>query len=130
MSSDPAGVNVTDNLMSLQSHVLSEEAKHPQAAGDFSWILSAISLAAKTIANKVRRARLDNILGTLGTENIQGETQLKLDVIANEIIMRCLGDRASEFLVTWSRFESLASDQSNEKTWSVLCKRSDLVLPC
>ena len=92
-------IMVEDNLMSLQSHVLGEESKHPQAIGDFSWILSAISLAAKTIANKVRRARLDDILGSQGSENIQGEEQLKLDVIANEIIMRCLGDRASVAVV-------------------------------
>lgn len=96
-SSDPPLID--DNLMSLQSHVLSEETKHPKAAGDFSWILSAISLAAKTIANKVRRARLDNILGSQGSENVQGEEQLKLDVIANEVIMRCLGDRASVAVV-------------------------------
>lgn len=95
MSSQPHPSIVTDNLMSLQSHLLTEESKHPSAAGDFSWILSAISLAGKTIANKIRRARLDNVLGEMGTENIQGEGQLKLDVIANEILMRCLGDRAS-----------------------------------
>ncbi|NCF39519.1 MAG: class 1 fructose-bisphosphatase [Planctomycetia bacterium] len=81
--------------MSLQTHVLAEEAKHPSATGDLSWIISAISLAGKTIANKVRRARLDDVLGAHGTENVQGEEQLKMDVIANEIIMRCLGDRAS-----------------------------------
>ncbi len=86
---------VHDNLTSLQSHVLSEEARHPGAQGDLSWILSAISLAGKTIANKVRRARLDGVLGAHGTENVQGEQQLKMDVIANEIIMRCLGTRAS-----------------------------------
>ncbi|MHC4247174.1 MAG: class 1 fructose-bisphosphatase [Planctomycetota bacterium] len=86
---------VHQNLMSLQTHVLAEEAKHPSATGDLSWIISAISLAGKTIANKVRRARLDDVLGAHGTENVQGEEQLKMDVIANEIIMRCLGDRAS-----------------------------------
>lgn len=99
---------IEDNLMSLQSHVLSEESKHPQAVGDFSWVLSAISLAGKTIANKVRRARLDDILGAQGSENVQGEEQLKLDVIANEVIMRCLGDRASVAVV--------ASEEDEEPT--------------
>ena len=74
---------------------LAEEARHPGAEGDLSWIISAISLSGKTIANKVRRARLDDVLGAHGTENVQGEQQLRMDVIANEIIMRCLGDRAS-----------------------------------
>ena len=86
---------VTDNLSSLQTHVLSEESKHPGASGDFSWIISAISLAGKTIANKVRRARLDDVLGAIGSENVQGEMQQKLDVIANEILLKCLGGRES-----------------------------------
>ena len=86
---------IPENLTSLQTHVLAEEAKYPDATGDFSWIISAISLAGKTIANKVRRARLENVLGSHGTENIQGEVQQKLDVIANEVLLRCLGERAS-----------------------------------
>ncbi len=85
----------TDNLTTLQSHILSEEQMFPQATGDFSWILSAISLAAKTIANKVRRARIEDVLGDHGDINPHGERQQKLDVIANEIIVRCLGDRAN-----------------------------------
>lgn len=84
-----------DNLTSLQSHILAEESKHPEASGDFSWILSAISLAGKTIANKVRRARIEDVLGDHGDSNVHGEQQQKLDVIANEIIMRCLGARAN-----------------------------------
>jgi fructose-1,6-bisphosphatase I len=85
----------SDNLTTLQSHILAEETKHPGASGDFSWILSAISLAGKTIANKVRRARIEDVLGDHGDTNVQGEQQQKLDVISNEIIKRCLGDRAN-----------------------------------
>lgn len=84
-----------DNLMSLQSHVLAGEQSHPGATGDFSWILSAISLATKTIGNKVRRARIENVLGELAAENTHGERQQKLDVIANDIIKSCLGSRAN-----------------------------------
>ncbi len=84
-----------DNLMSLQSHVLAGERAHPGATGDFSWILSAISLATKTIGNKVRRARIEDVLGELSAENTHGERQQKLDVISNEIIKSCLGSRAN-----------------------------------
>ena len=84
-----------DNLTSLQSYILSEEQKHPEATGEFSWIMSAIALAGKTIGNKVRRARIEDVLGAHGDTNVHGEQQQKLDVIANEIIMRCLGERAN-----------------------------------
>jgi fructose-1,6-bisphosphatase I len=85
----------TDNLTTLQSHILAEEQRYPGATGDFSWILSAISLAGKTIANKVRRTRIEDVLGDHGDLNVHGEVQQKLDVIANEIIIRCLGERAN-----------------------------------
>ena len=84
-----------DNLASLQGHILAQEHAHGGASGELSWILSAISLAAKTIANKVRRARIEDVLGDFGSDNVHGETQQKLDVIANEILLRCLGNRPS-----------------------------------
>ena len=82
-----------DNLTSLQSSILAEEQNHPTATGEFSWILSAISLATKAIGNKVRCARIQDVIGDIDETNVQGETQQKLDVIANELILRCLGDR-------------------------------------
>jgi fructose-1,6-bisphosphatase I len=90
----PRGV-VTDNLVSLQSFILEEEARYPSATGEFSWIVSAISLAAKIIAHKVRHVRLQNVLGDDGITNVQGEEQLHMDAIANEVIMRVLGGRSS-----------------------------------
>jgi|TARA_B100000959_G_C14916753_1_gene597699 fructose-1,6-bisphosphatase I len=82
-----------DNLESLQSHILAEEQKYPGATGEFSWIISAISLATKAIGNKVRCARIQDVIGDAGDTNVQGEMQQKLDIIANEIIMHCLGNR-------------------------------------
>ncbi len=83
----------SDNLTSLQSHILAEEQKYEGATGEFSWIISAISLATKAIGNKVRCARIEDVVGEVGAENVQGEMQHKLDVISNELILRCLGSR-------------------------------------
>jgi fructose-1,6-bisphosphatase I len=82
-----------DNLESLQSHILAEEQKYPGATGEFTWIISAISLATKAIGNKIRCARIKDVIGDAGEVNVQGEMQQKLDVISNEIIMHCLGNR-------------------------------------
>src|ERR1700684_2593587 len=86
-------------IMTLQAHILEQQAKHPQASGTFSWILSAISISAKIIADKVRRARLENVLGSVGTENVQGETQQMLDVLANEVLLATLGGREGVAIV-------------------------------
>ncbi|MCH8151148.1 MAG: class 1 fructose-bisphosphatase [Planctomycetes bacterium] len=83
-----------DNLATLESHILAEESRHPGATGALSWILWAMTLSAKIIASKIRRARIEDVLGTLGSKNITGDTQQKLDVIANEILLRALGQRA------------------------------------
>jgi fructose-1,6-bisphosphatase I len=104
----PNSNDLSENLMSLQSHILLEEAKFPTASGDFTWIISAVSLAAKSIANQVRRARLSGAIGRIGETNVQGEEQQKLDVIANKAIIRCLGTRASVAV--------LASEEHDEPT--------------
>jgi fructose-1,6-bisphosphatase I len=85
-------------IMTLQSHILAEQGRHAHS-GTFSWILSALSISAKIIADKVRRARLENVLGSVGTENVQGETQQKLDVLANEVLMGTLGGREGVAIV-------------------------------
>jgi fructose-1,6-bisphosphatase I len=85
-------------IMTLQAHILAEQDRHAHA-GTFSWILSALSISAKIIADKVRRARLENVLGSVGTENVQGETQQKLDVLANDVLMGTLGSREGVAIV-------------------------------
>lgn len=83
------------HLTSLQAHILAEESQHPDASGDFTWIMSALSLAGKIIADKVRRARLEDVLGEQGDSNVHGEDQQRLDVLSNEVLIRTLGDRAN-----------------------------------
>jgi fructose-1,6-bisphosphatase I len=63
--------------VTLQSHILQQEALQPAANGALSWILSALSVSAKVIAARIRRARLER----------------RLDVMANEVLMRTIGGR-------------------------------------
>jgi fructose-1,6-bisphosphatase I len=96
---DPKSSRDDVRIMTLQSHILEQQGYHPQASGTFSWILSALSISAKIIADKVRRARLENVLGSVGTENVQGEVQQKLDLIANEVLLGTLGGREGVAIV-------------------------------
>ena len=63
----------------------------PEATGELTSLLYDIALAAKIISSEVRRAGLGDILGGLGTRNVQGEEQQKLDVMANETIKSTVG---------------------------------------
>ncbi|AXC10874.1 Fructose-1,6-bisphosphatase, type I [Acidisarcina polymorpha] len=80
-------------ITTFQQHILHQQREVPYASGDFSWLLSGLTLAAKMIEAKIRCAGLCNIVGTAGQTNIQGETQQKLDVFANEALLHCLGVR-------------------------------------
>jgi fructose-1,6-bisphosphatase I len=77
----------------LQRHILEQQRQHPTATGEFSWLLSGITLATKIIASQVRRIGLGELRGAAGGENVQGETVLKMDRFADEALMECLGYR-------------------------------------
>jgi fructose-1,6-bisphosphatase I len=80
----------SNTVVTIERFIIDQERLHPEATGDLSAILYDVALAAKMISSKVRRAGLMDILGTAGSENVQGETQQKLDVIANEIMVGAL----------------------------------------
>jgi fructose-1,6-bisphosphatase I len=82
-------------FITIQQHIIEQQRKHPTATGEFSWLLSGITLAATIVQAKVRRAGLTNILGAAETNNVHGERQQKLDVYANEVIKRCLAFRGN-----------------------------------
>src|SRR5262245_66684898 len=83
-------------LLTVQQHILEDQRRYyPQATGEFSWLLSGITLASKIVESRVRRAGLSDILGATGSENVQGEKVQKLDVFANQMLLYCLGKRGN-----------------------------------
>ncbi len=78
------------SVVTIERFIIEQERQVPEATGELSGILYDIALAAKMIANKVRAAGLADILGEYGADNVQGEAQQKLDVIANEIIIKAM----------------------------------------
>jgi fructose-1,6-bisphosphatase I len=110
-------------IVTLQAHILQEQARIPGATGALSWILSALSISTKIIADKVRRARLEAVLGAAGSQNIQGEVQQKLDVIANDVLLSALGGREGVAVVASEENEEpviLRDDPTGERRYCVL----------
>ena len=84
------------SLITVQQHIMEEQrCYHPEASGEFSWLLSGITLATKIVAAQVRRAGLAGVLGSEDRTNVQGETVQKLDVLANQALLHCLGSRGT-----------------------------------
>ncbi|HHQ43000.1 MAG TPA: class 1 fructose-bisphosphatase [Chromatiales bacterium] len=78
------------NGTSLTQFIIEEQRRIPGATGDFTSLLNDIVTACKVIANAVSKGGLIGVLGTAGSENVQGETQKKLDVIANDVLVRSM----------------------------------------
>jgi fructose-1,6-bisphosphatase I len=112
-----------ENLTTIQSYLLAEEQRHEGASDNFTWVISAVSLAAKFIAAKIRRGALVDAIGSMGSENIQGEIQQRLDVIANEALLRCLGRRSGVAIVASEENEKpilVESNTNGERPYVVL----------
>ena len=71
----------------LIQFIIEEERHIPGATGNFTDLLGDITIACKKIAHAVNKGALIGVLGSAGSENIQGETQKKLDVITNDIFI-------------------------------------------
>lgn len=77
-----------EHVVTIERHIIEQEREHPGATGVFSSLLYDIALAAKIIARETTRAGLTQILGRAGNVNVQGEEQMKLDVFADEVMIR------------------------------------------
>jgi fructose-1,6-bisphosphatase I len=67
---------------------LADFLKEQGAPADLRTLLRGIVQACVTISDEVRRGALAGILGEAGSDNVQGEHQKKLDVIANDILLQ------------------------------------------
>lgn len=86
-------------IMTIERHVMEEQARHPEASGVLSSLLYDMALAGKFIASKTLRAGLEEVLGTrTGDINVQGEKVTQLDVLADETIRR-LNDHTGRLAV-------------------------------
>ena len=72
----------------LTEFIIAEQRSYSHATGGFTALLNDIRLACKRIAYLVGKGALADALGAAGSRNVQGEAQMKLDVLANEIFVR------------------------------------------
>ncbi|MDP2362654.1 MAG: class 1 fructose-bisphosphatase [Ignavibacteria bacterium] len=74
----------------LARHIYEEERKYPEATGELSDLLHDLSLAAKVISLDVNKAGLIDIIGFTGEENVHGEKVKKLDIFANDMMIKAM----------------------------------------
>ena len=78
-------------IKTVQQHILDEERLHPGASGDFTALLTSLTLAAKIISREINKAGLVQIIGETGEINVHGESVQKLDEFAQHAVCSAMG---------------------------------------
>ena len=80
--------------ISLTRYLIEKQRGHEgQSAGQgaippqLRLLLEVVARACKSISLAVTKGALGGVLGTAESENVQGEIQKKLDIIANEVLI-------------------------------------------
>jgi len=76
--------------IALDRFIAEKQNEYAYATGELSQLLRDISLASKIVNREINRAGLSGIEGSIGNENVQGENQQMLDVVADYRFTRAL----------------------------------------
>ena len=75
------------NPISLTRYLVEQQRIQSLIPADLRLLLEVVARACKSISRAVNKGALGDVLGTAHSENIQGEVQKKLDIIANEVLI-------------------------------------------
>jgi fructose-1,6-bisphosphatase I len=73
--------------ISLTRYLVEQQRHHGLIPSQLRLLIEVVARACKRISISVNKGALGDILGTAQTENVQGEVQKKLDIIANEVLI-------------------------------------------
>jgi fructose-1,6-bisphosphatase I len=73
--------------ISLSRFLIEEQREKHHINADLRLLIEVVARACKAISIAVGKGALGGVLGSAGTENVQGEVQKKLDVLSNEILL-------------------------------------------
>ncbi|MEJ8857361.1 class 1 fructose-bisphosphatase [Variovorax robiniae] len=73
--------------ISLTRYLVEQQRVDGKIPSQLRLLLEVVARACKSISQAVNKGALGGVLGTADTENVQGEVQKKLDIIANEVLI-------------------------------------------
>ncbi len=73
--------------ISLTRYLVEQQRVDDRIPGDLRLLLEVVARACKGISHAVNKGALGGVLGAAESENVQGEIQKKLDIIANEVLI-------------------------------------------
>jgi fructose-1,6-bisphosphatase I len=73
--------------ISLTQHLIEQQRLHNSIPAELRLLIEVVGRACKSISHAVGKGALGEVLGSAGSENVQGEVQKKLDIISNDILL-------------------------------------------
>ena len=73
--------------ISLTRYLVEQQRADGLIPGQLRLLLEVVARACKSISQAVNKGALGGVLGSAESENVQGEVQKKLDIIANEVLI-------------------------------------------
>jgi fructose-1,6-bisphosphatase I len=73
--------------ISLSRYLVEQQRDKGHIPADLRLLLEVVARACKSISHAVNKGALGGILGSADSENVQGEVQKKLDIIANDVLL-------------------------------------------
>lgn len=71
----------------LTQYLVEQQREEQAVSAEVRLLIETVSRACKAIGHAVSKGALGGVLGSLESENVQGEVQKKLDVLSNEILL-------------------------------------------
>ena len=73
--------------ISLTRYLVEQQRVDGRIPPQLRLLLEVVARACKRISQAVNKGELGDVMGTAGSQNVQGEVQKKLDIIANETLI-------------------------------------------
>src|SRR5436190_5791960 len=73
--------------VSLTQYLIEQQRQHGKIPAELRLLIEVVARACKSISISVNKGALGDVMGTAESENVQGEIQKKLDIIANEVLI-------------------------------------------
>ena len=73
--------------ITLSRYLIEQQREKNHLNSDLRLLIEVVARACKTISVAINKGELAGVLGSAGTDNVQGEVQKKLDVLSNEILL-------------------------------------------
>lgn len=102
----------------LDRFIKNNQAQFQYASGELSQLLRDIALASKVVNREVNKAGLIDIMGAVGSQNMAGDEQQKLDVLANIRFTRALAKGGEVCALVSEESESFV-DLNNEGQYMI-----------